>query len=305
MWLSLFAVIAILPLERFTKRLALLWLNRKKTPQAGGLLGEIISVHADNIYRVRRYKDAKTSLKLFDKVRYRFDQSSKKETGEGFVIGKLISEEEDTFKFIKTSSPDVNEIADRQVCVATEEDDQSSDNITGIVTHGTEISTLRFEYLPQLELSEGDTLYTDTIHGKRIFYQIINAMNLIEAIDNKSENGRVIGYATQIGVYNAETHAFDKYGWVPELNAILYKASPDSLELEHNLEEGEFLIGKMQGLEAPLVINAEDFVTHHSAILGVTGTGKSVFSRQIIKDITSNGFKVICVDFTNEHEQKF
>ena len=37
------------------------------------------------------------------------------------------------------------------------------------------------------------------------------------------------------------------------------------------------------------------------AVLGVTGTGKSVFSRNLVREIARDGTKIICVDFTNEY----
>lgn len=302
-WIFLYAVVALLPLESMSKKLATLWLNRKSDEKNIGVVGAIVSVHADNVYRARRYKDSSAKLRLFDKIHYRFDHGSESEAGEGLVISKYVSEEEDTFKFIKTSSIPIPAIANRQVRI-TVEDNQTDAAIAGLVTHGTEISLLRFEYLPKLELTEGDILYTDSLQGQRVFYQIINAMNLIEAIDSKSENGRIIGYATQVGVYDKETQTFDKYGWVPPLNSLLYKAKSESVDLGNKRSDEELLIGYMKGLEAPLLVNAEELVTHHTAILGVTGRGKSVFARQLIKDVSEKRIKVICIDFTNEHETK-
>lgn len=52
-------------------------------------------------------------------------------------------------------------------------------------------------------------------------------------------------------------------------------------------------------------MNMNDAVTHHLAVLGVTGTGKSVFARNLIKNIVNDETNVICVDFTNEYKDKF
>jgi len=46
-------------------------------------------------------------------------------------------------------------------------------------------------------------------------------------------------------------------------------------------------------------------VTHHTAILGVTGSGKSVFCRNLLRRVIAEGTKVICVDFTNEYGARF
>src|SRR5690606_9938468 len=45
---------------------------------------------------------------------------------------------------------------------------------------------------------------------------------------------------------------------------------------------------------------------HHMAVVGVTGTGKSVFSRNLIRQYLKDGnTKVICIDFTGEYIGKF
>ena len=44
---------------------------------------------------------------------------------------------------------------------------------------------------------------------------------------------------------------------------------------------------------------------HHLAVLGVTGSGKSVFSRNLIRSAIDKGKKIIAVDFTGEYLNKF
>jgi DNA helicase HerA-like ATPase len=64
-------------------------------------------------------------------------------------------------------------------------------------------------------------------------------------------------------------------------------------------------IGTIPGTNYPVLFNLQDAVSHHTAILGVTGSGKSVFCRDLIRRIVATGTKVICVDFTNEYRGKF
>jgi len=42
----------------------------------------------------------------------------------------------------------------------------------------------------------------------------------------------------------------------------------------------------------------------HLAVLGVTGTGKSVFARDLIRRLSAGGMKFIAVDFTGEYKSK-
>ena len=47
-------------------------------------------------------------------------------------------------------------------------------------------------------------------------------------------------------------------------------------------------------------------MSHHMAVVGVTGTGKSIFSRNLIRQyLADEDIKVICIDFTGEYIGKF
>ena len=100
---------------------------------------------------------------------------------------------------------------------------------------------------------------------------------------------------------NAEKTTFEKFGWVPEINSPVYVA-PSIQEV--NAGEGETVVGSIPNTNYPAILRMDEAVTHHTAILGVTGVGKSVFSRKLVRDITQFDTKVIIVDFTGEHKSK-
>ena len=47
----------------------------------------------------------------------------------------------------------------------------------------------------------------------------------------------------------------------------------------------EFKLGVIPNTTLPSVINLNDAVSHHIALLGVTGAGKSFLAREIIKEL--------------------
>ena len=113
----------------------------------------------------------------------------------------------------------------------------------------------------------------------------------------------IIGEAIQLGTWNHEKVRFEQFGWVPDINSPVYIASEIK---EVKLDKNEFQIGKIPNTNFPVIINKELALTHHTAVLGVTGTGKSVFSRNLIREyLKDNTIKVICVDFTGEYRGKF
>jgi DNA helicase HerA-like ATPase len=70
-------------------------------------------------------------------------------------------------------------------------------------------------------------------------------------------------------------------------------------------DEGEVNIGCIPNTNYPVLLNLRDAISHHLAVLGVTGCGKSVFTRWLIRRVVDSGTKVIFVDFTNEYRNKY
>ena len=112
----------------------------------------------------------------------------------------------------------------------------------------------------------------------------------------------MIGQAVQLGTWNAETLTFERYGWVPEINSPVYLAGDiDPVTPPAD----ELLVGHIPDTNFPVLLNKQDAITHHLAILGVTGSGKSVFARNLIRRLATDGIKFICIDFTGEYSQRF
>jgi len=47
-----------------------------------------------------------------------------------------------------------------------------------------------------------------------------------------------------------------------------------------------------------------DFLDYHTAILGVTGSGKTELAFDLIRHVLSRGAKVVCVDLTARYEER-
>ena len=58
------------------------------------------------------------------------------------------------------------------------------------------------------------------------------------------------------------------------------------------------MLGTVPSTNVAAVANIDDIVEYHTAILGVTGTGKTEVSLDIVRQATGRGIKVFCVDFT-------
>lgn len=171
----------------------------------------------------------------------------------------------------------------------------------GVVREGSNIQRIKFDYSESAPISEGALLWVD-IGGNKIFYQVTDGVTVVEVLESKNEAGLVVGEATQLGTWNEDRQVFERFGWLPRMNAPVFLVSGEA-EVKP-VPEGETVIGRLPGSNYPISIDLEAAISHHTAILGVTGSGKSVFAREFVRNAMQTGRKVICVDFTGEYRTK-
>lgn len=169
--------------------------------------------------------------------------------------------------------------------------------IIGIVVEGSSIGTIKFQVLPDSRLEEGMVLFAN-IREKRIYYQILDA-NTKEEDFSSNPLGIHIATAAQIG-YREGAHDFRSFPWLPEMNQPLFLAKEPATE--EGPAEGEFFIGKVPSTEFPVAVSVKDLVEFHTAVLGMTGKGKTELALEIIRNALGQGTKVLCVDFTGEYK---
>jgi len=169
--------------------------------------------------------------------------------------------------------------------------------LVGTVCEGATIEKLKFEFAFNVNIQEGELLEV-ICNDSKVLYQVVEGTTGSETLESKDEAGFIIGEAVQLGIWDSGKRNFERYGWVPRINSPVSKA--EEIDVPECLPS-EYQIGSIPGTNFPVFIDRETSVTHHLAILGVTGSGKSVFARNLIRQIADCDTKVICVDFTNEY----
>jgi hypothetical protein len=282
------------------------WRSRQK---AGLDIGEIIGVQSRNTFLAKLYA-ARVPVRRFDIVEFRYSMDESRRVFKGMIVDNFFLNEQQWIKILATedilqalgSEPHndigaANIVFKIQNCIVPE----LLGRFVGVVVERSNIMKLRFDYAGRVTVAEG-SLIEANVNGKRVLYQVTQGLTEIESLEQKNEAGLVVGESVQLGIWNATRLLFEKYGWVPEINTPLFTASDAP---SFTAETGEEVIGTIPGTNYPVLLNLHQAVTHHTAILGVTGSGKSVFCRDLIRKIISDGTKVICVDFTNEYRKKF
>ena len=65
--------------------------------------------------------------------------------------------------------------------------------------------------------------------------------------------------------------------------------------------EDTFQLGVVPGTDVPVVARIEEMQELHTAILGVTGTGKTEMALDLVRQAVAREMRVFCVDFTGEY----
>jgi len=172
--------------------------------------------------------------------------------------------------------------------------------LVGFLVEKSNIGKIRFEIALSSSLKEGDVVFV-RVKGQDIFYQIVSAEIVEENFDQNPRGTHHVS-ATQLGYYSPEK-GFKKFAWLPQMNTPVFSAGSRKFD-KAVLTDRDFTIGRVPSTNIEAIINVDDLVEYHSAILGVTGTGKTEVALDTIRQAASRGIKVFCVDFTGDYQSR-
>ncbi len=170
----------------------------------------------------------------------------------------------------------------------------------GFVVENSSIGVISFEVSTRADLHEGDVVFA-RVGGQDIFYQIIGAETFEESFDQNPRGTHVVK-AAQLGVYS-DANGFTKFTWLPAMNSPIFSAGSRQFA-PPIIGEREFAIGKVPSTNVEAIARIDDLVEYHTAVLGVTGTGKTELALDIVRQAVARGIKVFCVDFTGDYRQR-
>jgi hypothetical protein len=173
--------------------------------------------------------------------------------------------------------------------------------LIGFVVEDSNIAAIKFEVSPHIALEEGMLVFCRQ-NGRVIYYQILDARTTEESFE-RNPRGKHLAIASQLGCLDTKGR-FLKYGWLPMMNApVFIPKEPISIDITRP-ESDDFEIGKIPNTGIGVIAGFFDMLEFHSAILGVTGTGKTELALDIIKKGLELNTKIFCVDFTGEYRAR-
>jgi hypothetical protein len=270
-------------------------------------IGEIIGVQSRHTY-LARLLTGRPKIKRYDFVEFADDADAGK-SRKGIIVDNWVLNSQQWIKVV--SGVDINKSLGSAAIgrslkpsivykIDTEDTSNILGRFVGTLSDRSNILSIRFDYGMKVPVSEG-TLLEVEVTNQKVLYQVTQGVAETKVLENKNEAGLIIGDASQIGTWNPDTLTFDRFGWVPEINTPVYLASKIDVVPP---PEGELLLGHIPDTNYPVFMDKQMAINCHMAILGVTGTGKSVFARQLLRQLSAGGMKFVCVDFTGEYKVK-
>jgi len=234
----------------------------------------------------------------------------------GIVIGERSSAVETRLAIaLVGKSVDETQINDRSMIVTVSEDDKvpfqetldqadfhSIANIIGTVAKGTNISQLRFELFGNPNLATGSLLNV-TSGRNAVYYQVFDGVIDEEATLRDSTRAFVEGEAEQIGIWDNARGGFETHDWVARERSAVRLVDQDDAAPEYQLKASEMSVGTIPNSHYQVNVDLNDLVLYHSAILGVTGSGKSFLTFALVEECVRKGIKVVCIDPTGDYQR--
>jgi len=181
---------------------------------------------------------------------------------------------------------------------------KNKNNIIGFVHTNSDIDVIKIKMIEGIDedkkLKEGD-LVAVNFYNTSTKYQIINVETDTENIDGQSKKGGKIITAQQIGYWQDDKQKFVDTGWVPSINApVFIETATEEIKVTN---EKCYKVGIVPRSPYPIFVDFEECVSHHIAIIGKTGTGKSRMAAQILEKMSSAGYKVVVFEVDRKNKQ--
>jgi len=197
--------------------------------------------------------------------------------------------------------PRWNEVsADRRINLILGSVGPKAEMPIGVVSVGSSIGKLMFDVDPRLDLHAGEVVRVK-IGDASSYYQIIGANIGNTSLGEGNIAQKVHVAAGQLGIWNSKEALFEPIDWVAPAGELLAVSRGE--EVKASAPSGCCLVGSVPNSNFPIHINCSDAVTHNTAIIGVTGSGKSYLSFHLIESLLDSGIKVLILDLTRQHWQ--
>jgi len=235
-----------------------------------------------------------------------FSSNDKEKLGEGVFIDERVVSGSRIAKVVVTLMTDQwKKISDTSkgksiIQLVNSKDCPQKENPISVVDKGTTIDNLIFFLNPHIKLGEGEIIYLENENKEKVFYQIVTAVITEELTTEGNLLQSVKVTASQLGLWNDSNKKFSPYSWVPPSGQLIYQGKSINVNTVE-LSDEYAIVGTVPNSNFPVHTFLDDIVTHNTALIGVTGSGKSYLAFHLIESLLRKEIKVMILDLTREH----
>ena len=197
--------------------------------------------------------------------------------------------------------PKWNEISSGgQIEIALPDSPISPSRPVGVVSAGSSIGRLVFEVDPRTALHAGEVVKVRAGPADT-YYQIVSASIEQAGLDEGNATQSVRVGAGQLGCWESAKATFAPIDWVAPAGELVIVSSGEGIS--DTPPAGRCLVGHVPNSTFPVHVHVSDTITHNTALIGVTGSGKSYLAFHLIEAYLDAGIKVLILDLTRQHWQ--
>ncbi|MGV3733276.1 MAG: helicase HerA domain-containing protein [Microcella sp.] len=174
-------------------------------------------------------------------------------------------------------------------------DESSHESVMGVVAPGTSDMELQFEPLEDIEI--GSPVWSTTSDGREILFQVTSLQIAEEREAQFASVEFVRANAVQVGEVADDGSLVQTKRVLPP--GSLVRGNEATREPATH-PSGSLELGEVLGTSLPVWINPDVLTKGHSAILGMTGMGKSTFTKRLAIEL-ARVHPVVVVDQTGEY----
>lgn len=171
--------------------------------------------------------------------------------------------------------------------------------LVGFVDQDSVIALLRFHTWSPTVCKEGMLVWS-RVGAQRVYYQITEGITQEEGLES-NRHGYQIAVAAQLGILNPE-NGFEKFAWLPAMNTPVFAVPPGFGKDIVKIAGDDFQYGFVPETSISVTGKFADMMEYHTAILGVTGSGKTELTFDLLRHALAHNTKVICIDLTARYE---
>jgi hypothetical protein len=172
-------------------------------------------------------------------------------------------------------------------------------HLVGFVEKDSKIGQLRFQTWNPTDCNEGMLVWSN-VGAQRIYYQVTEGITDEEGLE-ADKHGYQVATASQLGILNPKK-GFEKFAWLPAMNTPVFAVPKEFGKDIVQIKDSDFKYGNVPGTSVSVTGAFADMLEYHTAIMGVTGAGKTELAFDLLRYALAHQTKVICIDLTAKYE---